>query len=144
MYTAGAGVFGLATALKLHEAGKKTVVLEAHRVGMGVGGYSTAKLCSLQRSMYSIIGSKFGEDVVKAYGSMSQEGTHLLHPFPRSSWLTRVPAIDEMERVVNKYDIDCSFKRSAHTCFATKEDEKGMVQSESEGATTAGTPFVQD
>jgi glycine/D-amino acid oxidase-like deaminating enzyme len=67
-------MFGLTAALKLHEEGKKPVVLEAHRVGMGVGGYSTAKLCSLQRNVFSIIQSKLGDDVVKAYGNMSQEG----------------------------------------------------------------------
>lgn len=68
-------MFGLTAALKLHEEGKRAVVLEAHRVGMGVGGFSTAKLCSLQRNVFSIIQSKFGDDVVKSYGHMSQEGT---------------------------------------------------------------------
>ncbi len=73
----GGGMFGLTTALKLHEQGKRTVVLEAHRVGMGVGGYSTAKLCSLQRIMFSIIQSKFSGDMVQSYGKMNQEGTPL-------------------------------------------------------------------
>ena len=70
-------MFGLTTALKLHEAGKKTAVLEAHRVGMGVGGFSSAKLCSLQRNSFGIIQSKHGDDMVKSYGRMSQEGTPL-------------------------------------------------------------------
>ncbi len=73
----GGGMFGLTTALKLHEQGKRTVVLEAHRLGMGVGGYSTAKLCSLQRIMFSIIQSKFSDDLVQSYGKMNQEGTPL-------------------------------------------------------------------
>jgi glycine/D-amino acid oxidase-like deaminating enzyme/nitrite reductase/ring-hydroxylating ferredoxin subunit len=116
----GAGMFGLTAALKLHEEGKKPVVLEAHRVGMGVGGYSTAKLCSLQRNVFSIIQSKLGDDVVKAYGNMSQE------------------AIDDIERLVSKYNIDCCFKRSAHTTFAMNPEEKETIDTETEGAAKAG------
>ncbi|ELR20264.1 FAD dependent oxidoreductase [Acanthamoeba castellanii str. Neff] len=75
----GAGMFGLTTALKLRERGVSVVVIEAHRVGMGVGGFSTAKLCSLQRTMFSLIRGKFDDDVVKAYGAMNQEGTTRPH-----------------------------------------------------------------
>jgi glycine/D-amino acid oxidase-like deaminating enzyme len=102
----------LATALKLREAGKNVVIIEAHRVGMGVGGFSTAKLCSLQRTAFSQIGSKFGEDVVKAYARMNQEGNSGVYVLWSSSGsLLRGSilslAIDDIERVVTKYNIDC-------------------------------------
>jgi glycine/D-amino acid oxidase-like deaminating enzyme/nitrite reductase/ring-hydroxylating ferredoxin subunit len=116
----GAGMFGLTTALKLHEEGKRPVVLEAHRVGMGVGGFSTAKLCSLQRNMFTLLHDKFGDDMVKPYGRMNQE------------------AIDDIERLVNKYNIDCCFRRAAHTTFAMNADERETIGSEYEGTTKAG------
>jgi 2-polyprenyl-6-methoxyphenol hydroxylase-like FAD-dependent oxidoreductase len=71
-------MFGLTTALKLKEKGVNVAVIEAFRVGMGVGGFSTAKLCSLQRTMFTQIRSKFDDDVVRAYGTMNQEGMSVL------------------------------------------------------------------
>jgi len=49
-----------------------------------------------------------------------------------------VPAIDDIERVVHKYNIDCCFKRAAHTTFAMNPEEKQTIETEVDGATKAG------
>jgi glycine/D-amino acid oxidase-like deaminating enzyme len=65
----GGGIVGITTALLLKEAGVRVVLLEAGRLARGVSGYTTAKVSSQHGLIYSRLGSRFGADAARAYGS---------------------------------------------------------------------------
>ncbi|KAA0010009.1 FAD-dependent oxidoreductase [Billgrantia pellis] len=89
----GAGITGLTAAQALAEAGQRVMVLEASHVGAGVTGGSTGNLYSTLASGLAPLRSKWGDavaaDVVRA----------------------RAEAVDHVERLVERFAIDCQFKR---------------------------------
>ena len=76
----GAGITGLTTALLLCRAGRRVVVLEAHRVGALTTGHTTGKLSLLQGKVLSGIRKHAGDDVLAAYVEANREG---------QAWLAR-------------------------------------------------------
>ncbi|WP_104204967.1 FAD-dependent oxidoreductase [Billgrantia saliphila] len=89
----GAGITGLTTAQVLAEAGQRVMILEASSVGAGVTGGSTGNLYSTLASGLAPLRSKWGDavaaDVVRA----------------------RAEAVDHVERLVERFAIDCQFQR---------------------------------
>jgi glycine/D-amino acid oxidase-like deaminating enzyme/nitrite reductase/ring-hydroxylating ferredoxin subunit len=63
----GAGIAGLSTALLLARRGLSVIVLDAHRVGDGVTGSTTAKVSVLQGTRYSTIRQRHGVETLEAY-----------------------------------------------------------------------------
>src|SRR5690606_22491344 len=55
----GGGITGLSTALRLQEAGKRCIVLEAHQIGFGTTGGTTAHINAMLDSPYHTIESGF-------------------------------------------------------------------------------------
>lgn len=70
----GAGFTGLTTALLLAAEGRSVVVLEAHTVGTGASGATTAKVSVLQGIRLSTIRSRHGLDTARAYADANQYG----------------------------------------------------------------------
>ena len=70
----GAGITGLTTAALLARAGKSVLVLEAHRVGFGSTGRSTAKVSLLQGTHYSRISRRHPSSVLRQYAEANAEG----------------------------------------------------------------------
>ena len=62
----GGGIVGVTTALLLHEAGVRVVLLEADRIGHGVTGHTTAKVSSQHGLIYARLRSKHGADAARA------------------------------------------------------------------------------
>jgi glycine/D-amino acid oxidase-like deaminating enzyme/nitrite reductase/ring-hydroxylating ferredoxin subunit len=121
----GAGWLGLNTALKLHEEGKKVIIIEGKRVGIdSVAAFSTGKVSSQHRIIYSPLSQNFGSDLAFHYAQMNEE------------------AIADMERVINKYKIDCQWTKSSHIIFSETEDEHEIVQQELESAKQSGLNVV--
>lgn len=89
----GGGITGLTTALQLAEAGQRVVVLESLTVGAGATGNSTGNLYSTVASGLAALRKKWGDtalnDVVKA----------------------RAQAIDHVEAMVARHDIECDLQR---------------------------------
>ena len=56
----GAGITGLVTALLLQREGLGVTVIDQHRVGAGVTGYTTGKLSSLHQLVYSELSDTSG------------------------------------------------------------------------------------
>ena len=56
----GGGIVGVTTALLLHEAGVRVVLIEADRIGHGVTGHTTAKVSSQHGLIYARLRSKHG------------------------------------------------------------------------------------
>lgn len=60
----GGGITGVSTAQQLIQNGKKVVLLEKHRVGMGTTGFSTGNLYIPIQPLYQSILHKFNQDTV--------------------------------------------------------------------------------
>lgn len=109
----GGGWFGLHTALKLHESGKKVAVIEADQIASSsVAAWSTAKISSQHQIKYAKLASKHGEIVAREYARMNEE------------------AIEDVEKIISNYDIACGWTRAAHVVFAQNEEERKQLENE--------------
>lgn len=77
----GAGIVGLVTALRVAEAGRSVVVLEAREPGAGTTGRSTAKASLLQGTRASQIRRALGAEVLAGYLAANRSGLDLLQGF---------------------------------------------------------------
>lgn len=118
----GAGITGLSTAYHLSRAGKKVVLLEQFRVGMGTTGSSTGNLYAPIDERLSSISSKHGEETARMVAE------------------SRMAAIDFIEQRVQEFNIDCEFQRVPWHLFTTSEtsSENSQIEKEKETAVKAG------
>ena len=58
----GGGITGITTALQLQKAGKKCILAEAHTIGFGTSGGTTAHLNTFMDNSYANIEKDFGEE----------------------------------------------------------------------------------
>lgn len=70
----GAGITGLVTGLLLARAGRRVAVIEAHDVGGGTTGSSSAKVSLLQGTRLSAVARRHTDDVAAAYLDANREG----------------------------------------------------------------------
>jgi glycine/D-amino acid oxidase-like deaminating enzyme/nitrite reductase/ring-hydroxylating ferredoxin subunit len=118
----GGGIAGLTTALKLKERGQTVAVLEAERVVAATTGNTTAKVTSQHGLQYDQLRSTFGPEVARKYGAANEA------------------AIDEVERIVETYDIDADFERTPAYTYTESPDEEGTVREEAWAAQQSGLP----
>jgi len=116
----GGGIVGVTTALLLHEAGVRVVLLEANRIGHGVTGHTTAKVSSQHALMYASLESKHGADAARLYGR-ANEG-----------------ALAWIGGRVERDAIDCDFRRRAAYAYVTSK--RSDVEDEARAAADAGLP----
>lgn len=74
----GAGYTGLSAALHLAQAGRRVVVLEAHRVGFGASGRNGGQVGSGQRMDQVWIEKHFGQTRAKALWQMAEDAKALV------------------------------------------------------------------
>jgi glycine/D-amino acid oxidase-like deaminating enzyme/nitrite reductase/ring-hydroxylating ferredoxin subunit len=118
----GAGIVGVTAALELQREGARVALLEARRVGAGATGYTTAKLSTLQGTIYSRLGSRYGDDVLRAYAGLNQSG------------------LEGVARHVDELGIDCDFRRKPNYTYSESEGERSRLKEEAEAAKRAGLP----
>jgi glycine/D-amino acid oxidase-like deaminating enzyme/nitrite reductase/ring-hydroxylating ferredoxin subunit len=119
-FVIGAGICGLTAALALKEAGANVAVVEANRVGMGVTGYTTAKLSSLQALIYAKLRSKHSTEAAQAYAAANRAGLELV-----AGW-------------VRERAIDCDFRRKPAFTYTEEARHVSAVEQEVEAAIAAG------
>ena len=117
----GGGIVGVTTALLLHEAGVRVVLLEANRIGHGVTGHTTAKVSSQHGLMYSRLR-------VQARGRT---------PRARTAPRTR-PALAWIADRVRRDGIDCDFRRARRR--TSTRPKRSDIEDEAEAAVEAGLP----
>lgn len=116
----GAGITGLTTGLMLQRAGKTCIIAEAHNLGFGTTGGTTAHLNTMLDATYDQVESDFGAD-----------GARLLHEAARG-------AITQIERLVTELGIDCGFSYQPGYLLAQNEAERKELQDFVEASVRAG------
>lgn len=90
----GGGMAGILTAWQLKQAGVKTVVLEAERIGGGQTKNTTAKITAQHGLFCYQWIEKKGEEIARKYVKANQE------------------AVEEYKRIIREQKIDCDFRIS--------------------------------
>jgi glycine/D-amino acid oxidase-like deaminating enzyme/nitrite reductase/ring-hydroxylating ferredoxin subunit len=118
----GGGITGLTTAMRLSEAGKKVVLLEAWQIGLGTTGNSTGNLYITVDEHLSVIKNKWGKDVMQAVAH------------------SRAEAVNFIEATINKHNIDCDFYRTSFNLFLEDRNEavESFFEEELEALTEVG------
>src|SRR5436190_20317465 len=116
----GGGIAGLTTALLLKRQGARVEVIEAHRVGSGVTGCTTAKVSALQSTIYSTIRGRNGKDAAAAYAEAS------------------LTAVGQVAELVQDLGIDCDLTRRSAFTYAATPEESSSIEDEYEAAAEAG------
>jgi glycine/D-amino acid oxidase-like deaminating enzyme/nitrite reductase/ring-hydroxylating ferredoxin subunit len=118
----GGGMTGLTAALLLQNAGKKVVVAEAHTLGFGTTGGTSAHINTFADTTYKEAESAFGKDGAQLFAEAVNEGFGLI----KANVIT--------------YRIACNYE--AKTGYVYAEDEKQAEQLDDvfEGAKSVGVP----
>ncbi|MEP7052676.1 MAG: FAD-dependent oxidoreductase [Pseudomonadota bacterium] len=116
----GAGMAGLLCALELCERGRSVVVLERERVGAGDTSATTAHLTAVLDRRYYELADMHGDD---------------------STWRiakSHLSGIAHLERVINRYAIECDFERLSGFLCANDATQERALQREHDLASAAG------
>lgn len=108
----GAGIAGILTAYYLKQAGIRTVVLEADRIGSGQTKNTTAKITSQHNQVYSWLIRTFGHRMAEHYASANEA------------------AIGEYEKLIQDKGIDCAFGRCPAYLYSRTETESLRLEAE--------------
>ena len=100
----GGGITGLTVAQQLAEAGMRVVVLESHQIGRGNSGNSTGNLYSTLAKGLHKVRDKWGDQAT------------------RDVVRSREEAIDLIESLVDRFNIDCQFNRRPLYRVLTSEE----------------------
>lgn len=123
----GGGITGITAAYLLAISGRKSVVLEALRVGQGSTGFSTGNL-------YATVGS---EGMHKIVSGFDQDKL-------REVVESRGAAVNFIEQAISTHAIDCDFKRVPWSLFNSEGEDQSFVEKEKEAAVSAGLTVTSD
>ena len=122
----GSGIAGLSTAYELSTAGQKVVVVDRGRIAGGMTARTTAHLSPVCDDGMSRLISLRGVEMARLF------------------WQSQAAAIDRIEAIVRRHDIDCDFRRLDGYLFPAKgmtpEDAKRQIDEELRAAREAGLP----
>jgi glycine/D-amino acid oxidase-like deaminating enzyme/nitrite reductase/ring-hydroxylating ferredoxin subunit len=121
----GAGIAGLTTAYLLAQEGRSVVVLDDGPIGGGMTGRTTAHLTNAFDDRYF--------EVEKLHG---EEGARLTAE-------SHTAAIDKVEELVRKEQIDCDFARVDGFLYAPPPDDEGLLDKELKATHRAGLVDVE-
>ncbi len=120
----GGGITGLSTALRLQEAGKRCVVIEAHQIGFGTTGGTTAHINTMLDTPYHTIESDFGIENSRMVANAARAGRDLI------------------ARNVSAYQVACDFEYKDGVLFAQTDSEAAELKKIYEGSLRAGVEVV--
>lgn len=120
----GGGITGLSTALRLQEAGKRCVVVEARQIGFGTTGGTTAHINTMLDTPYHTIESDFGIENSRLVANAARVGRDLV------------------ARNVSAYQIACDFEYKDGVLFAQTDSEAATLKKIYEGSLRAGVDVV--
>ena len=101
---AGGGITGITTGLLLQRAGKSVMIAEAHNIGFGTTGGTTAHINSFFDSPYNRIIKNFGEDNARLLAKAAYQ------------------ALSLVKKHVKEFEIDCDYEELPGYLYS--QDEK--------------------
>lgn len=116
----GGGITGVTAALLLKRAGKRVALLEAHTIGAGVTGASTAHLTQLVDTRYVELERRFGVDGARMVATSSRRSIQLI------------------EKFVEELHIDCGLRRLPGFLYASNAEQADALEAELAAAVRAG------
>jgi len=116
----GGGIAGVTTALLLKQDGARVAVIEAHEVGSGATGCTTAKVSALQSTILSTILGRNGEEAAAVYAEAS------------------LAAVEKVAELAAQEAIDCDLERRPAFTYAAGRGELPAIEDELEAAHKAG------
>ncbi|WP_414468922.1 FAD-dependent oxidoreductase [Methanobacterium sp. ACI-7] len=116
----GAGIVGITSAVILKEAGLSVALIEAGKLVKDVTLHTTAKATVAHNIIYKELISEYGEDGAAVYADANQS------------------AITQIELMVNKYNIDCDFRRLPCYLYTENKDSVKKIKEEADAAKRAG------
>lgn len=116
----GGGITGVTTALLLQKHSKKCLLAEAHTIGFGTTGGTTAHLNTMLDNPYDVIARDFGV-----------ENARLVARATRA-------ALDLVKNHVEEYGIDCGFEELPGYVYAQDEKQEADLADMLEGVQEAG------
>lgn len=108
----GAGITGIMTAYMLLNKGLKITIIEKGEICSGVTENTTAKITSQHGLIYNYLEVTFGTEFAKLYLESNEN------------------AIDMIEEIVKKEDIECDFKRTDNYIYTCKEEYMQRIKDE--------------
>lgn len=118
----GGGIAGVTTAFELQKAGQSVALLDRSSILRSVTGHTTAKITSLHGLIYAHLCDHVGHRHAQQYAEANEA------------------AIDRIETIVQKQDIDCGFTRTPAYTYVESEDSRSKIRDEVEAARTLGLP----
>ncbi|HYF28090.1 MAG TPA: FAD-binding oxidoreductase, partial [Baekduia sp.] len=118
----GAGFTGLTAALELARAGRQVCVVDAHAVGAGVSGHTTAKVAALHGTVYEELRRKFGGRGAAAYAAANCAG------------------VDHVADTARELAIDCALRRRPAVTYVRDPQQRDTIEQEADAAVEAGLP----
>ena len=125
MCVIGAGFFGLSAALELAEKGKKVIVLEGARVGFGASGRSGGQAIN-----------GFEEGIDEYVKQVGEDKAHKL-------WNMSLEAIDIIDERIEKYGIQCDWKKGYATLALNERRMDDLIEIEKESHENFGYQNMQ-
>jgi len=118
----GGGITGITAAMLLSDAGKKVILLEALKIGLGTTGNSTGNLYVTVDEHLSGLKKRWGTDVMKAVVS------------------SRSSALNLIEQIIQRFNINCDFYKTSFNFYAEDLDRdiESFMQEEYEALMEAG------
>ena len=116
----GGGITGITAAYLLAEEGKKVAVLESHEISSGTSGDSTGNLYTMVDKRLHHIQSKWDK---KTAGIVAE---------------SRTAAMNLVETLSKKHNIDCDFKRVPWILFSESSKKDKTIEQEAKAAEDYG------
>ena len=108
----GAGITGIMTAYMLLNKGLKITIIEKKEICGGVTQNTTAKVTSQHGLIYNYLEVTFGTEYARLYLQSNQE------------------AIDKIEEIIKKENIECDFQRTDNYIYTCKEEYLQRIEDE--------------
>ncbi len=116
----GAGITGLSTGLALQQSGMKCIVIEAHNIGFGTTGGTSAHLNTMLDLPYDEMISKHGKDNATLVARGARE------------------ALARIRQWSGAYAPSCNFKEQDAYMFATTDEQAEALKNLVEGTRSVG------
>lgn len=116
----GGGITGLTAALLLQSAGEKCLLMEAHHIGYGTTGGTSAHINTFADTSYTEAESAFGEEGAQLFADAINEGFSII------------------KNNIDAYKINCGYASKKGYLYAEDEDQTKLLDDLYEGAVSVG------